>query len=120
EQRDEERSAAHAARTLHHPRRPRGLPLQAVERSAQLPEQLLVPLRRKALLHGVEVVLVQVELPARKARRARAARARARLRAISALRRRSREAGEALTLAGPQIEVLAARLRAELGAVDVL
>src|SRR5216684_2472352 len=96
------------------------LPPQAIIRAAELPEELLVPVRGKALLHRVQIVLVQVQLATREAGRARSALPRARLRAVRSRGPRSREASEALALAGAEVQVLAARLRPELRPVGVL
>src|SRR5713101_1260490 len=96
------------------------LPPQAIIRAAELSEELLVPVRGKALLHRVQIVLVQVELATREAGRARSALPRARLRAVRSRGPRSREASEALALAGAEVQVLAARLRPELRPAGVL
>src|SRR5437588_8300945 len=94
--------------------------LDAVEGAAELSEELLVLVRRETLLHRVEIGLVQVELRAGQARRAARARPGAGLRAASAVGSGRRQAGEALALAGAQIQVLAARLRPQLGPLRVL
>src|SRR4051812_20490933 len=84
----------------------RQLPFQAVERAAELAEELLEPDRGEAQLHRVQIVLVQVELAARKTGRAGGSFARARLRAVRSRGAGRGEASEALALAGAEIEVL--------------
>src|SRR5690349_20717560 len=92
----------------------------AIEGRAELAEELRVAVRRKARLHGVQVLLVQGELGAAQAGRAASAGSAARLRTVSAVRPLGGEAGEALALARAQVEVLPSGLRDELGSRRVL
>src|SRR5207245_4934717 len=70
--------------------------LDAVEGAAELTEELLVPVRRKAQLHRVEVGLIEVELRAGQTRRAARARSGAGLGAVPGLGSGRGQAGEAL------------------------
>src|SRR5205814_4518471 len=92
----------------------------AVPGRTELAEELLVAVGREPGLHRVQVFLVERELRAGEAGRATSPRPAAGLRAESTARPLCREAGEAVALAGAQIEILAPGLRDQLRADRVL